>query len=58
MATAAGLISPGLVSLVRRAQQLRDEMEEHKTEVINIGSYNFNTFPRKNGKFSFKQKVA
>lgn len=58
MATAAGLISPGLVSLVKRAQQLRNEMEENK--VITIGSYDFNTFPRKNGEFSLinASKVA
>ena len=32
MASAAGLLSPGLVSLVRRAQQVRLEMDENSTK--------------------------
>ena len=52
MATAAGLISPGLVSLVKRAQRVREEMDQSKSEKINITNnrYDVSTFPRRNGK--------
>ena len=48
MATAAGLTSPGLVSLVKRAQKLREEMDEKPQKLIAMDS---NSLPRKNGKW-------
>ena len=50
MASAAGLLSPGLVSLVKRAQQLREEMDEEPTKLVAMDA---NSLPRKNG----RQKV-
>merc|ERR1712203_4982 len=46
MASAAGLLSPGLVSLVKRAQQLREEMDEQPTKLVAMDA---NSLPRKNG---------
>ena len=47
MASAAGLLSPGLVSLVKRAQQLREEMDEKPTKLVAMDA---NSLPRKNGR--------
>ena len=47
MATAAGLLSPGLVSLVKRAQKLREEMDEQPTKLVAMDA---NSLPRKNGR--------
>ena len=47
MASAAGLLSPGLVSLVKRAQQLREEMDEEPTKLVAMDA---NSLPRKNGR--------
>ena len=47
MASAAGLLSPGLVGLVKRAQQLREEMDEKPTKLVAMDA---NSLPRKNGK--------
>ena len=50
MASAAGLLSPGLVSLVKRAQQLREEMDEEPTKLVAMDA---NSLPRKNGRHDF-----
>ena len=44
MASAAGLLSPGLVSLVKRAQKVRQEMDGYSSSAESL------VYPQTNGK--------